>query len=71
MKYNLELLRADIEDELRKIARLEQAFAQAQPKLDLPPEQVGRNAARASKGVSRALGGDRRGLTARLQPWRR
>jgi hypothetical protein len=41
MKYGLELLRADIEDELRKIARLEQEFAQAEPKLDLPPDQVG------------------------------
>jgi hypothetical protein len=41
MKHNVELLRADIEDELRKIARLEQEFAQATPKLDLPPEEVG------------------------------
>jgi hypothetical protein len=41
MKYSLELLKADIEDELRKIGRLELAFAQAEPKLDLPPEQVG------------------------------
>ena len=41
MKYSLELLKADIEDELRKIGRLEQAFAQAQSKLDLPPEDVG------------------------------
>ena len=41
MKYNLELLRADIEDELRKIARLERAFGEAELKLALPPEQVG------------------------------
>ena len=41
MKYGLELLKADIEDELRKIGRLEQAFAQAKSKLELPPEAVG------------------------------
>ena len=41
MKYGLELLKADIEDELHNIGRLEQAFAQAQSKLDLPPEDVG------------------------------
>lgn len=40
MKYNLELLKADIEDELRKIERLEAAFAPAQAKLDLPEDQV-------------------------------
>jgi len=41
VKYNLELLRADIEDELRKIARLEQEFDQAEPKLEFPPGDVG------------------------------
>jgi len=41
MKYGLELLKADIEDELRKIARLEQLFAQAEAKLDLIPNEVG------------------------------
>jgi hypothetical protein len=40
MKYNLELLKADIEDELRKIARLEESFLRVEPKLDLPAEQV-------------------------------
>jgi hypothetical protein len=40
MKYNLELLKADIEDELGKIALLEVAFAPAQEKLDQGPEQV-------------------------------
>ena len=40
MKYNLELLKADIEDELRKITRLEQAFARVEPTLALPAEQV-------------------------------
>jgi hypothetical protein len=40
MKYNLELLKADIEDELRKLRRLEQEYAQADPKLDLSSEEV-------------------------------
>jgi hypothetical protein len=40
MKYNLELLKADIEDELRKIERLEAAFVPVQVKLDLPADQV-------------------------------
>ena len=40
MTYNLELLRADIEDELREIGRLLQDFAQAQARLSLPSEQV-------------------------------
>lgn len=40
MKYNPELLRADIEDELGKIARLEAAFRIADPKLELPADQV-------------------------------
>jgi hypothetical protein len=35
MKYRSELLRADVEDELRRIGRLEEAFAQAEPKLYL------------------------------------
>jgi hypothetical protein len=40
MKYNLELLKADVEDELRKIERLEQAFLSVEPKLGLPATQV-------------------------------
>jgi hypothetical protein len=40
MRYNLELLRADIEDELHKIAALEREFAAAEEKLDLEPRQV-------------------------------
>jgi len=40
MRHNVELLKADIEDELRKIARLEQAFTQAEPKLEFSPAQV-------------------------------
>lgn len=40
MKYNLELLKADIEDELGKLALLQEAFAEIEPKQDLPPEQV-------------------------------
>lgn len=41
MKYGLELLKADIEDELRKIGRLERSFTHAESKLDLPAEDVG------------------------------
>jgi hypothetical protein len=41
LKYGLELLKADVEDELSKIARLEQAFDQAESKLDLAPDEVG------------------------------
>jgi len=41
MKHNLELLKADIEDELRKIALLEEAFAPAEGKLDLSSDEVG------------------------------
>jgi hypothetical protein len=33
MKYNLELLKADIGEELRKIERLERAFARVEPSL--------------------------------------
>ena len=40
MKYNLELLKADIADELRKIERLEQAFARVEPSLGLAAEKV-------------------------------
>jgi hypothetical protein len=40
MKFNLELLRADIDDELRKIVLLEAAFAPAEAKLDLASDQV-------------------------------
>jgi hypothetical protein len=34
MTYNLELLRADVEDELNKIARLEEEFAKVETMLD-------------------------------------
>jgi hypothetical protein len=40
MNANLELLRADIEDELARLAQLEQVFASVRDKLDLAPEQV-------------------------------
>ena len=40
MKANLDLLRADIEDELARLAQLEQVFAAVRDKLDLAPEQV-------------------------------
>jgi hypothetical protein len=41
MRYNLELLKADVGDELRKLGRLEQAFVQAaESKLDDVPEDV-------------------------------
>ena len=40
MKYNLELLKADIQDELSKLELLQEAFAEIEPKLDLSPEQV-------------------------------
>lgn len=41
MKYSLELLKADVRDELDKIARLEQAFTEAQPKLEMSADEVG------------------------------
>jgi len=40
MKANVDLLRADIEDELARLAQLEQVFASVRDKLDLAPEQV-------------------------------
>jgi hypothetical protein len=40
MKYNLELLKADVEEELRKIGLLEQAFGTAQSRLDAAAEDV-------------------------------
>lgn len=40
MQANLDLLRADIEDELARLAQLEQVFASVRDKLDLAPEQV-------------------------------
>jgi len=40
MQPNLELLRADVEDELARIAQLEQVFASVRDKLSLGPEQV-------------------------------
>lgn len=41
MARNPELLRADVRDELAKIARLERLFAAAEPHLALPAESVG------------------------------
>lgn len=41
MKYNLELLKADVEDELRKLERLEEAFSAIAPKLMLASNEVG------------------------------
>jgi|OM-RGC.v1.021757311 hypothetical protein len=40
MQPNLELLRADVQDELARIAQLEQVFASVRDKLSLGPEQV-------------------------------
>jgi len=40
MQPNLELLRADVEDELARIAQLEQIFRSVRAKLSLEPEQV-------------------------------
>lgn len=40
MKYNLELLKADVEEELRKIRLLEQAFSTAESRLDAAAEDV-------------------------------
>ena len=40
MGHRIELLRADLEDELEKLAKLEQEFAVAAEKLNLPQEQV-------------------------------
>ena len=40
MKPNLALLKADIRDELDKIARLSQSFREIEPKLNEPPERV-------------------------------
>lgn len=40
MTYNLELLRADVEDELKKIARLEEEFAKADEKLNATADSV-------------------------------
>ncbi|MFP4062461.1 MAG: antitoxin [Halochromatium sp.] len=40
MARNPQLLRALIEDELKKLARLEQSFEQIEAKLVLPPDQV-------------------------------
>lgn len=40
MKYNLELLKADIRDELEKIQRLEDEFANVEEKIKLTPEEI-------------------------------
>lgn len=40
MAGNLQLLRALIEDELDKLARLESIFERIEPRLDLPPAEV-------------------------------
>lgn len=40
MLHNLELLKADIRDELDKIERLEKEFSRFEDKLSLPPEAV-------------------------------
>jgi hypothetical protein len=40
MQANVELLRADVEDELARMAQLEQVFATVRDKLSLAPEQV-------------------------------
>jgi hypothetical protein len=40
MQANVELLRADVEDELARMAQLEQVFASVRDKLSLAPEQV-------------------------------
>lgn len=41
MRYGLELLKADIREELRKLERLEHTLVDAEAKLTLPPEEVG------------------------------
>jgi len=40
MKYNIELLKSDIRDELEKLRRLEKEFHQVQDKLSLDEQQV-------------------------------
>ena len=40
MSARLELPQSDIEEELRRLARLEQEIVAVRDKLDLPPEQV-------------------------------
>ena len=40
MKYNLELLKADIYDELGKLERLEQEFSKVEKMIDLSAEKV-------------------------------
>jgi hypothetical protein len=41
MTYNLELLRADVEDEPAKLARISEAFGRIEPMLELKPAEVG------------------------------
>ncbi len=40
MKANLEILRANVRDELQKITRLERAFDELEGTLAKPPEEV-------------------------------
>ena len=40
MKYNFQLLKADILDELNKISRIEQEFVRIKSLVDLSPEEV-------------------------------
>ena len=40
MNYNLELLKADINDELEKLERLEQEFFKVEKMIDLPAEEI-------------------------------
>jgi hypothetical protein len=41
MTYNLELLRADVEDEMSKLARLSESFGRIEPMLELTVAEVG------------------------------
>jgi len=40
MKYNIELLKADIKDELLKLERIEEEYLKIKDKISLPPEEV-------------------------------
>lgn len=40
MRYSFELLKSDILDELAKIEKIESAFSEIRPKLDLGADQV-------------------------------
>jgi hypothetical protein len=41
MKHNIELLKADIRDELEKMTRIEREFEKIQDKIDLKAEDIG------------------------------